>query len=123
MQPIKPGIYAAALTPMHADFSCDVQALAGHCLDLIERGCEGVVLFGAAGSICGIANLYPELIASLFRGKEGGASIFSALEKLPFIAAAKALMEAKKGAAWKTIRPPLEPLTIEQRRSLYSDLQ
>ncbi|MBS0654380.1 MAG: dihydrodipicolinate synthase family protein [Verrucomicrobia bacterium] len=43
------GIYAAALTPMHEDLRCDTSELAAHCLDLLQRGCSGVVLFGTSG--------------------------------------------------------------------------
>lgn len=44
-----PGIYAASLTPMHEDYSCNCQALVEHCNDLMNRGCRGVVLFGTTG--------------------------------------------------------------------------
>ena len=43
------GIYPAALTPMHENGNCNARALADHCKDLIDRGCSGVVLFGATG--------------------------------------------------------------------------
>ena len=43
------GVYAAALTPMHENFSCNVEALVNHCSDLINRGCKGIVLFGTTG--------------------------------------------------------------------------
>lgn len=43
------GIYAAALTPLHPDLSCDSEKLANHCSDLLKRGCQGVVLFGTTG--------------------------------------------------------------------------
>jgi len=46
---MKPGIYAASLIPMHDDFSCNEEALAAHCQDLLHRGCQGVVLFGTTG--------------------------------------------------------------------------
>ncbi len=46
---LEDGIYAAALTPMHADLSCDTQEFAFHCLDLMKRGCKGVLLFGTSG--------------------------------------------------------------------------
>jgi 4-hydroxy-tetrahydrodipicolinate synthase len=49
MNQLEDGIYAAALTPMRLNLSCDVQELARHCLDLIHRGCQGVVLFGTTG--------------------------------------------------------------------------
>lgn len=44
-----PGVYAASLTPMHEDLSCNYQELAKHCQDLIDRGCQGIVLFGTTG--------------------------------------------------------------------------
>lgn len=43
------GVYAAALTPMHEDFSCNCEALVDHCNDLLHRGCKGIVLFGTTG--------------------------------------------------------------------------
>jgi len=43
------GIYAASLTPIHPDLSCNTQELAAHCQDIIQRGCKGVVLFGTTG--------------------------------------------------------------------------
>lgn len=46
---IDQGIWAASLTPMHEDLSCDNELLAEHCQDLIKRGCKGVVLFGTTG--------------------------------------------------------------------------
>lgn len=66
---------------------------------------------GGAGSICGLANLFPELIASLLKMK----STPNELEELSahfrkgsFIADAKAWLEKKTGADWKTVRPPLQ---------------
>lgn len=46
---IEDGVYAAALTPLYADLHCNDQELAEHCLDLIARGCKGIVLFGTTG--------------------------------------------------------------------------
>lgn len=43
------GVFAASLTPMHQDFSCNHEEFASHCKDLINRGCKGVVLFGTTG--------------------------------------------------------------------------
>lgn len=43
------GVYAAALTPMHSDLSCNDQELASHCFDLLNRGCDGIALFGTTG--------------------------------------------------------------------------
>lgn len=47
--PLSSGVYAAALTPMHEDLSCNDEELAVHCKDLISRGCKGIVLFGTTG--------------------------------------------------------------------------
>ncbi len=79
---------------------------------------------GAAGSICGLANLYPELICSLYeQGKRTNCTefpkelevFFAALKGYPFISAFKALLEKKRGNAWHFMRPPLVPLNAAQR--------
>lgn len=46
---ISPGIYAAVLTPLHLDLSCNLETFTSHCLDLLHRGCEGIALFGTTG--------------------------------------------------------------------------
>ncbi|SRR5581483_1946973 len=46
---IENGVYVAALTPLHSDLRCDNELLTEHCLQLIDRGCKGVVLFGTTG--------------------------------------------------------------------------
>lgn len=46
---IEKGVYAAALTPLHPDLRCNDEVLVEHCLQLIQRGCKGVVLFGTTG--------------------------------------------------------------------------
>lgn len=43
------GVYTAVLTPMREDYSCDHKELARHCKDLVDRGCNGIVLFGTTG--------------------------------------------------------------------------
>lgn len=43
------GVYAAALTPLNDDLSCNTKELALHCKDLLHRGCKGIVLFGTTG--------------------------------------------------------------------------
>lgn len=89
------------------------------------------VHLGGSGAICGIANLYPDLMCSLYKqGKKANApnpqaieDIFRALKGLPFIAAAKALMEQRQGKSWSVVRPPLIPLTQIQRESFIAALQ
>ncbi|MBE0529774.1 MAG: dihydrodipicolinate synthase family protein [Rhodospirillales bacterium] len=43
------GIYAAVMTPMQDDLSCDMNRLAAHCRSLLDEGCHGVSLFGTTG--------------------------------------------------------------------------
>lgn len=43
------GVYAASLTPLHADGSIDTDAWAAHVRWLLDHGCTGVVLFGTTG--------------------------------------------------------------------------
>lgn len=43
------GVYAAVLTPMHSDLSCDTKKLASHCKELMKQGCQGILLFGTTG--------------------------------------------------------------------------
>jgi len=70
---------------------------------------------GGSGAICGMANLYPELIVMLYHeGKKGlrpnpqeAEDIFLSLKKQPFIPSAKSIMEAKRGKNWGIVRPPL----------------
>ena len=43
------GLWVAALTPLAADGSVDVPALARHCRRLFDSGCDGVAIFGTSG--------------------------------------------------------------------------
>ncbi len=89
------------------------------------------VHLGGAGAICGIANIYPEWICSLYsQGKIAKGlnpllidALFKALRGLPFISAAKFLMEKRQGGNWHAVRPPLLPLDPIQGESLISALR
>ncbi|MDP1835404.1 MAG: dihydrodipicolinate synthase family protein [Chlamydiales bacterium] len=50
-KPLSPlsGVFPAVATPLTADGSIDLAALADHCKDMIHRGCRGIVLFGSSG--------------------------------------------------------------------------
>jgi 4-hydroxy-tetrahydrodipicolinate synthase len=43
------GLWTAAVTPVDASYRCDVARLAAHCRRLLDRGCDGVALFGTTG--------------------------------------------------------------------------
>ncbi len=85
---------------------------------------------GGAGAICGMASLYPELICSLYQqGLKANvpnpkilSAITQAFEGIPFIPAAKALMEKRQGVVWHAVRPPLAPLHDDQKRAFFSNL-
>lgn len=106
--------YSKLLVEQHPNFKVFV----GNEKQIIEA-----VRFGGAGSICGIANLYPELICSLYKiGKEPVGtnpekllSFFESMGKLNFVAAFKSIMEKRFGESWATLLPPLTPLTEQER--------
>jgi len=86
-----------------------------------ERQIIEAVCAGGAGTICGVANVYPELVCSLFHSAKKSQSatnpeqldkFFSAMGRLNFVAAFKAIMEKRHGELWKVVRPPLVPLDL-----------
>lgn len=60
---------------------------------------------GAAGAICGLANLYPEEIVSLYEQKPCELPLIA--RGVHFIVAFKAIMESRLGKSWRLVRPPL----------------
>ncbi len=95
-----------------------------------EKQIIETVHLGGAGAICGLANVYPEQICSLYdQGKRANSPnplaidmLFNALQGIPFIAAAKAIMENREGKIWQTLRPPLMLLTAAQKKRLIAAL-
>jgi 4-hydroxy-tetrahydrodipicolinate synthase len=81
---------------------------------------------GGAGTICGIANLYPKLIRRLFDRAADPAHrqdlavverFIAALDRYPLFPAFKALQAELTGdPAWNALRLPLLPLDAEARR-------
>lgn len=89
-----------------------------------EKQIPEAVKAGAAGSICGMANLWPELICSLYEKRELSPEFeqkVRTIEKHHFIACFKAIL-AEKTPNWELLRPPLIPLSREQRRELINFL-
>jgi 4-hydroxy-tetrahydrodipicolinate synthase len=84
------------------------------------------VSLGATGAISGLANICPQLICSLYNGNERQSEIEALMRILkgyPFIPATKSIMEQKKGASWSLMRPPLAPLTSEQKLHFIEEFQ
>jgi 4-hydroxy-tetrahydrodipicolinate synthase len=87
---------------------------------------------GAAGTICGLANVVPRLIRALYDAadpKSAAARLaevegfLAAIEPYFFVAALRAVAAAQSGeGAWRAARPPLYPLTEDQERSLLRTL-
>lgn len=75
---------------------------------------------GASGTICGIANLWPELVCSLYQ--TGSCPELQArvhlMGNLPFIAFCKALMSKEIYRHWNIVRPPLTTLSQEEIKQL-----
>ena len=59
------GVWAASLTPLHADLSPDSERLVAHVHHLVSEGCDGIVLFGTTGEATSFS--VPERIALLDR--------------------------------------------------------
>ena len=99
-----------------------LRILVGH-----EPHIPAAVAAGGAGTICGIANLYPRLIRRLYdRAKDPGhltdlalvERFIAALESFPLFAAFKALQAELAGdPAWNAVRPPLVALEPNRRKA------
>jgi len=84
---------------------------------------------GGAGTICGIANVFPRLVAPLLKpnaapsDEERIAAFIDAIFRFPFLPAFKALRAAQTNdAAWRTLRPPLFALNEADRARLLAAL-
>ena len=84
---------------------------------------------GGAGTICGIANLYPGLVRALLRSgvmahdEARIASLLEILFSVPFLPAFKVLKAAQvDDAQWRAVRPPLVPLSRADREQVLNAL-
>jgi 4-hydroxy-tetrahydrodipicolinate synthase len=69
---------------------------------------------GGAGTICGMANIAPDLVKAMLKGPGAKACMQAAIDivlKTPsLVAALKAILAAQSGdAGWLRVRPPLRP--------------
>ena len=84
------------------------------------------VSLGAVGAVSGIANICPQLICSLYKGKERQSKIeafMGILGSHHFISATKSILEQQKGVSWSFLRPPLAPLTSEHKLHFNKEFQ
>ena len=91
-----------------------------------ERQLASAVRHGGAGSICGLANVVPDLLRPLaHEGKEDQRvnAMVDVLVGYPVMSAIKALVgEALADPAWRVMRPPLDALSTADARKLASRL-
>lgn len=89
------------------------------------------VQLGAVGGISGMANVFPELLCSLYEyGRDQKnpnrnsdiKHILEVMQKYPIFPALKSIVEHKNGEKWRTLRPPLIPLTHQQKQALLKGL-
>ena len=85
---------------------------------------------GGAGTICGVANLFPDLVRALLLPTVTPADEQRVVEfieiafRQPFLAGFKAILaEQTRNAAWQAVRAPLVPLAAESRRTLLGALR
>jgi 4-hydroxy-tetrahydrodipicolinate synthase len=84
---------------------------------------------GGAGTICGVANTFPRLVAPLLKPevtKEDEvrlAAFVGVIFRFPFLPAFKAIRAAQMDdAAWRTLRPPLFAMNEGDRARLFAAL-
>lgn len=87
-----------------------------------ERILHKAAALGAVGSICGLANLYPQRVQAILDTHEEDVALSADVDlivSVPVIAALKQIMVAKTGEAnWGRLRSPLEPLSGEAKAAI-----
>jgi 4-hydroxy-tetrahydrodipicolinate synthase len=87
-----------------------------------ERQLANAVRHGGAGTICGLANIAPDLLRPLAHaGKEDKRvnAMVEAILGYSFMSAVKAMIGEQLGdPAWRIMRPPLEALSAADTRKL-----
>lgn len=81
-----------------------------------EADITRAIAAGGAGTICGMANIVPELVKGMVEGKDVEARMQAAIDLVlntpSFLATLKAILAAQTGdAAWLRVRPPFRALS------------
>lgn len=112
-----------AIKDSSGDWNNTKALLEQNALDVLvgdERHLQKALTLGAAGSICGTANLYPERLLQLYDSKAVDQALcdhVAEIVSLPVIPALKSLLADQCGnTAWKRVRPPLQPLAPPQEK-------
>jgi 4-hydroxy-tetrahydrodipicolinate synthase len=106
----------------------DLAVFVGH-----EPHLHAMLAAGGAGTICGVANLFPQLMRRLFdgAGMPDGDSALGTVRRFidiaveyPLMPAFKALLAHLSGDdAWIAVRPPLAPLSAADRDAMLDRLR
>jgi 4-hydroxy-tetrahydrodipicolinate synthase len=85
---------------------------------------------GGAGTICGVANVFPALVRALLShdvtpaDEQRVVTFIEIAFRQPFLAGFKAILAEQTGnPAWRAVRAPLLPLSADARRTLLAALQ
>ncbi len=85
---------------------------------------------GGVGTICGVANLFPNLVRALFsdsvtpKDMERVTTFIEIAFRQPFLAGFKSILaEQTRDPKWRAVRPPLVPLDETARAALLSALR
>lgn len=91
-----------------------------------ERQLANAVRNGGAGTICGLANIAPDLLRPLVHGGHEEPRVNAMVEEIvrhSFMSAVKAMVGERLGdAEWRTMRAPLDPMTEAATRDLAGKL-
>lgn len=87
-----------------------------------ERLLHKAAAMGGAGSICGVANIYPQRMRTLFDSHAEDVELSADVDTIvsvPVIPALKQIMVAKTGdASWGNLRAPLQALNDKDRATI-----
>lgn len=87
-----------------------------------ERLLHKAVAIGAGGSICGMANLYPDRMKRIVETAREDPALTEEVTRIvsvPVIPALKAVIAMQSGnVTWERLRPPLVPLSAEARKAV-----
>ncbi len=92
-----------------------------------ERLLHRAAALGAAGSICGMANLYPRRMQNLFTNQTEDTALsaeVSTVVSVPFIPALKHVMSVRTGNGdWANLRAPLRPLSAADMATIDAEIR
>ena len=99
----------------------DVSVTIGNEADISRALAEG-----GAGTICGMSNMVPDLVAAMFTGNDGTAAMQGAIALMqgPFVPTLKAALAELTGEpSWARVKLPLQPVTAAEGKRVAAGLR